>query len=233
MKVIYCDTNLIKMHIAESLVISGLPMRTDIDTVEPEIEDFKYSLFIPGNDANFEKAIERGKKLGRAKIGSGHDSFLKGIVVTAIISLPSYQWTQLQRYHFLDIVSSQSKMHRLVKMDLSSQCNEEVDKGILEHLKELIEAYNNQQTYLKTTLENDPNSVYIKEYKENIKKLWRRIVNNCPQGLHLAAGIVTNYLQLKTIKQQRKGHKLSEWKEFAEWIDNLPYFKELTEVSIE
>jgi hypothetical protein len=32
---------------------------------------------------------------------------------------------------------------------------------------------------------------------------------------------------LKTIYYQRKNHKLPEWREFCQWIEELPYFKDL------
>ena len=44
-------------------------------------------------------------------------------------------------------------------------------------------------------------------------------------GFHKWMAINTNYLQLKTIYFQRRGHKLSEWKTFCDWIKQLPGFK--------
>ena len=73
----------------ESIIASGYPMSvTDTDL---EIT---------------QKDINRAKKLGTAKSGSGHDCYLKGIVYQADITAPQYWWLQLQRYHFVDIVSS-------------------------------------------------------------------------------------------------------------------------------
>lgn len=218
MKILYCNKDLIKYHIAEALVMSGLPMSTDTDNLEKDIWTAEkiifghnYTEFI-GPTQNAERHFDRAKKLDTAKAGSGHDCFLKACVVTAIISAPSYQWPQIQRYHFLDIASSQSKMHRITKMDLIQQCNDEVNYDIIHVLNNYISCYNNAQT-------------------EHVKEVYfRKIINNCPMGLQLAAGIVTNYLQLKTMKAQRKHHKLHEWShDFVEWVDGLPYFVELTE----
>jgi len=61
---------------------------------------------------------ERAKRLGSCQPGAGHDCFLKGIIVTADITAPQYFWLQFQRYHFADIISSESKMHCLTKMNL-------------------------------------------------------------------------------------------------------------------
>lgn len=45
---------------------------------------------------------------------------------------------------------------------------------------------------------------------------------NIPSGLYLTAGITTNYLQIKSMYYQRKGHKLNEWNIFCEWAKTLP-----------
>ena len=46
-------------------------------------------------------------------------------------------------------------------------------------------------------------------------------------GFELTARFTSNYLQEKSIRNQRKGHKLEEWTYYREWQDKLPYFLEL------
>jgi hypothetical protein len=72
----------------------------DIDTTKPLPENW----------------TENRKKLTSVPVGSGHDTCLSGILVTFDIKYPLYWTPQAQRYHWLQIVSSQSKMHRLMKM---------------------------------------------------------------------------------------------------------------------
>lgn len=55
-------------------------------------------------------------------------------------------WTQFQRYHFLDFISSQSTMHRLTKMNFDEVFNEYVSQQTKEHMKELQDAYNENPT---------------------------------------------------------------------------------------
>lgn len=222
LEILYYNDYLTLNHIAEALVISGLPMRTDTINPFPEITkminwlvDYTKQPEILKDSTNeyalqAQKHFNRGMNLGKAKQGSGHDSYLKGIVVNAIISAPSYWYPQMQRYHFLDIISSQSKMHRITKMNLKEQCSPEVDEKILDLLNDLVEQYNNAQT------------------KEEAHKLFRKIIANCPMGLNLTCGITTNYLQLKSMYNQRQHHKLEEWsKDFTTWVEQLPCFKEL------
>jgi len=136
---------------------------------------------------------ERFIKLGKVNSGTGHDNFLKGITVSFVINAPQYWWMQAERYTFLNIVSSQSKMHCLTKFDIINQCNKYVDDRIIHILNELKTKYLHEST------------------QENFQKF----VSNVPMGFMLAAGMSTNYLQLKTIIRQRKNHKLEEWKYFC------------------
>lgn len=238
LEILYCDTELIKRHLAESLVFSAFPMSIEEENYESlsrKIDSVYYWLnhnildimkgleegkdlkeLVPSEEQAKKydlpyaiKALKRGKVLGSAKQGSGHDSYQKGVVVNAVISAPSYWYPQMQRYHFLDIISSQSKMHRITKMDLKTQCVGEVDQRAIDILNEKIDMYN-------------------KANEEGREEAFRQVVANCPMGLKLTCAITTNYLQLKGIREQRKGHKLSEWREnFMEWLDSLPYFNEL------
>jgi hypothetical protein len=152
------------------------------------------------------KDHHRAKKLGNARIGSGHDCMLKGIIVQADFTAPQHFWLQWGRYHFNDIISSQSKMHMLEKFDLSKQCTKYVDPIIKARIYDL------QQYYL----ENMDNESF------------RILLDSIPSGFLLTARITTNYLQLKTMYFQRKRHKLEEWSvDFVNWCQSLPKFQEL------
>ena len=133
------------------------------------------------------------KKLFKAKPGSGHDCASKGIIVQFDLKAPEYFWRQLDRYHFIDYVSSQSKMHKLTKFEIRSMCNDQVDKVVIENLERLI-------------AEEAP---------------IRKIVSNTPAGFMLTARMTTNMLQLKSMLVQRRLHKLDEWQEFCNWIEDL------------
>ena len=59
------------------------------------------------------------------------------------------------------------------------------------------------------------------------KELFNEIIANTPSGLMLTARMTTNYLQLKSIINQRSNHKMQEWKYLCDWFKTLPMFKEL------
>ena len=139
--------------------------------------------------------------LAKSKIGEGHDQWLTGVVVQFDVTGSLKWWTEAQRYHFLDFVSSQSTMHRITRFDIKSQCNKYVRGETINILKELVEYYN-----LNPTPEN-----------------YLRMLYNIPTGFQLTAGMTTNYRQLKTIYRQRKTHRLPEWRDFCKWIESLPH----------
>jgi hypothetical protein len=178
------------------------------------------------SDLTLLNAKERLYKLAKAPNGSGHDCALKGVVIQFDMSYPQYFTPQLQRYHWIDIVSSQSKMHSLTKIkDIKNSCNKYVCKPIINLINELIEVYNKNEFPLNHYWNLDSDYRNIIETKE---ELFQYIISNLPMGFELWMGISTNYLQLKTIYNQRKSHKLEEWKEFCKFIEELPMFELIT-----
>ena len=169
--------------IEESVDASGLPMQIDLKKSKSDPE-------------------KRASKLSTCKAGTGHDNFLKGIIVQFDLEYPQYFSPQLQRYNFIDIVSSQSKMHRLTKMRLGEHnCNDWVRFDIMGIVNNLIDDYNKEPSY------------------DN----FMAVISNCPLGFELWMRISTNYLQLKTIYNQRKNHKLKDdWGVFCAMIEKLP-----------
>lgn len=158
-------------------------------------------------DEEFEKSLPRAIQLANTPSGSGHQNFLKGIRVSFDIKYPNYFSPELQRYNFVDIVSSSSKMHKLKNMDMDACFNEYVTEQSKQQMKELLAQYNKDKSY----------------------ESFMRLLSNCPQGIELFMRCSTNYLQLRTIYKQRKTHRLIEdWQEgfCQDFIEKLPYFNE-------
>ena len=154
----------------------------------------------------FEAALPRAKQLALLGGGSGHSNFRKGIRVSFDIRYPNYLSPELQRYGFIDIVCSSSKMHRLTAMNMDECFNEYVTEDNKTMMKSLIQIYNQDKSY------------------ENFMK----VISNCPLGVELFMRCSTNYEQLATIWRQRKHHKLKEdWGAICRFIESLPYAKEL------
>ena len=178
--------------IEESIIASGYPMQTETFNM---------------NEINLkDKDLKRAMHLGNAVAGSGHDCFAKGITVQFDLQVPEYIWRQLDRYHFIDYVSSQSKMHRILKIDLDKACNKYVLDSTKEILKNLIDTYNRETNDLGK------------------KELFNHIIANTPSGIMLTARMTTNYLQLKSIVNQRSNHKMQEWRLLCDYFKTLPMF---------
>lgn len=169
---------------------------------------------------------ERTKSLASCKIGTGHDNFLNGIIVQFDLTFTIKAWTEAQRYHFLDFVSSQSTMHKITKFDLSKQYIEYVDPRIIKIMQEKVDAYNKLQAYYEDE-KNNMSKSESRRIKITLDGMYLEILYSNPCGFRLTARMTTNYRQLKTIYFQRKSHRLPEWVQFCEWIERLPLFKEL------
>lgn len=145
------------------------------------------------------------KMLASCPTGTAHDQWLTGVIVQFDLSFTIKAWTEAERYHFFDFVSSQSSMHRIAKFDVEKQCIEYVTQNTINEVNRLKEIYNNDPT------------------PEN----YLCLLYNVPVGFKLTAAMTTNYRQLKTIYYQRRNHRLPEWREFCKWVETLPMFKEL------
>lgn len=202
----------------ESILASGYPMQTE------EPEDLEDTVENEDFDMYEAKSINRAKKLANTPVGSGHNNFLKGIIVQFDLQYPEYFSPQLQRYHWIDIVSSQSKMHKITSRELTKNdfTSNTLSYGI-ELINYLISEYNSDKKYPRIIYSN------ANERIEALSKdhLFNFIISNLPSGYLKWMRISTNYLQLKTIVNQRKNHKLQGWRDLCEWAKTLPSAEEL------
>ena len=198
--------------------------------LEEAIKASKYPMAIDTNECNSE-ITDRTKKLGTVDIGTAHDNFLKGIVVQFDWKFTPKLSVELERYHFIDFVSSQSTMHRITKFDLDKAYIGYVDKRCIEIIKNKVKEYNLVLANKDNLFILDENFPHTFENKEDVavwlKNKYLEILYSNPCGMYLTARLTTNYQQLKTIYKQRRNHRLPEWQAFCDWIETLPYFKEL------
>lgn len=182
-----CITNTKVYGLDESIQRAKYPMAADVSMLNTELTTGVY-------------------KLATCEKGAGHDNWLNGVLVQFDLTYTVKAWTEAERYHFLDFVSSQSTMHRIAQFDLDKQYDEHTDPRIIEIVKELRDRYNETK---------DPED-------------YLRLLMSNPCGFKLTAGMTTNYRQLKTIYAQRRTHRLPEWREFCRWIETLPMAELIT-----
>ena len=184
-------------------------MRVDkvrVYDLEESVQASKYPMAIDTNVGTGD-ITKMTLALANSKKGSGHDQFQTGIRVAFDLTCTNKMWVELERYRFVEFVSSQSTMHRITKFDLKQQCNEYVWDSTIYKLNHKIDIYNGMNN--KTSPE--------------AKELYLEILYNIPSGFELTARLTTNYRALKTVYTQRKNHRLPEWREFCKWILTLPH----------
>lgn len=197
----------------ESIVASGYPMRESIweeGEYVQQLDDLFLKIYLDDEESVenkdiLNKNIRRAANLGNTGGTEGHNQYLTGIRVAFDLTFSNKAWVELERYRFVEFVSSQSTMHRISKMDIKGQVNEYVTDNTIDEVNRL------KEIYLQTQDKED----------------YLRLLYNIPSGFELTARLTTNYRALKTVYSQRKNHRLPEWREFTKWCETLPMFKEL------
>lgn len=193
-------TNVKLYGLEESIYASGYPMLSKPPTekeFESGVSNVAADIFMRGT-VKAGAHVRRALKLGSTAAGTGHNNFLKGIIVQMDVNAPQYWWQQAQRYHWFDFVSSMSKVHCLTKMDIDKMCDTTVTETAKLNLVGAIQDYTEGKIDFDT------------------------MMCNVPMGLHLTARMTTNYLQLKTMYAQRQHHKSREWQRFCKCVTKLP-----------
>ena len=201
--------------------VEGLVENVCLYDVKESIKASKYPMSVDINKLNGD-VTKTVKKLAGTDVGSGDDNFLNGFRIAFDLTFSNKAWVEMERYHFMDFVSSQSTMHKITKFELKSQCNKYVDSRIIDIVQEYINEYNRLSNLDNVNLTEK----VAKNRADIMKELYLTILYNIPSGFQLTARMTTNYRQLKTIYFQRRNHRLPEWREFCRWIEQLPYFKE-------
>ena len=158
--------------------------------------------------------------------GPEHRKFLRQIFVSVDITAPLYWWKEFDTYKVGTTANSTSTMHKLASAPITLECFETDDlsdmglelpmEGVTPSLQEWTNAMIDgcealRQKYLET----------------KDKRYWKELVRWLPNGWLQTRTVTMNYENLRSMYHQRKGHKLSEWRAFCEWCEQLPYAKEL------
>jgi len=104
--------------------------------LEECIKASKYPMATNTSDCNSD-ITQTVLALGNSEKGSGHDQMLTGIRVAFDLTITNKMWVELERYRFIEFVSSQSTMHRISKFDLKEQYNKYVDPRMILIMEEL------------------------------------------------------------------------------------------------
>jgi len=193
--------------------------------LEESIKASKYPMSIDTDSCNSD-ITDKVKSLAKADGTSGHNQLLTGIRVAFDLTFSNKAWIELERYRFIEFISSQSTMHRITKLDIRKQCNKYVWDSTIEKLEEKVKEYNGLKKY-QITNTSKFKITHEEEVADRLKELYLEILYNVPSGFELTARLTTNYRALQTVYYQRRHHKLPEWHVLTDWIATLPMAKEL------
>ena len=139
-------------NLTEALIASGNAMRTelvDVRSLQEDVntvirEDATRDLTNTALMNEYNNGLKRCAKLTQAGLKgvSCHSNYLTGILVSFDVVYPCYWSPESQRYHWFNIVTSSSKMHRLCKMRGEEYFNKYTDKRSIAILQEKIDKYN-------------------------------------------------------------------------------------------
>lgn len=166
--------------------------------------------------------------------GNEHRKFMRQIFVSVDITAPLYWWKEFDTYKVGTTANSTSTMHKLATTPITLECfetddyepnlmamdSEEYNKNDL-----TVDSLMNQGELCMIDVLEKLRQRYL-ETKD--KRYWKELIRWLPESWLQTRTITLNYENLRNIYFQRKNHKLTEWsKTFIEWVESLPYSKEL------
>ena len=120
-----------------------------------------------------------------------------------------------------------------MEMDLEVCCTKYVTENTIAELASHIRRYKyikNDKYFRNAVFTLRDGEVIVANNKDDaLYYAFMMCISNCPQGIELFMRCSTNYLQLKTIYNQRKNHKLREdWINgfCQDFVKKLPYAEE-------
>ena len=161
------------------------------------------------------------------KAGTSDRKFMRQIFVSVDITAPLYWWKEFDTYKIGTVANSTSTMHKLASTPITFDCFEMDD---FENLRVYDNEPYNTDTFV-TDIWDDIigycETLRLRYNETKDKKYWKELIRILPEAWLQTRTVTLNYEVLRNIYFQRRYHKLTEWHRFCEWIESLPYGKEL------
>lgn len=155
-----------------------------------------------------EKDLALMKQLARG--GPVHAKYRRMILVYVDVTAPLYWWKEADTYKVGTVANSCSTMHKLHSRDLT------LDDFSVEHL-------NDASLRILTETVDYLNAVRSEYDETGTKDFWWQMIQLLPSSYNQKRTMLLNYEVLANIYESRKNHKLDEWHDFCDWIEDLPY----------
>ena len=158
---------------------------------------------------------ENDLKLASALANSGTDDgkFLRMIHVQLDVTAPLYWFKEADQYKVGTVTDSCSTMHKIHSKEFT------LDDFSHDHLYSPLHD-------LKPTV--DLLNVYRERFLDTKdKEDWWQLIQLLPSSYNQRRTWDLNYAVLRNIYHARRNHKIDEWHTLCDWIETLPYAKEL------
>lgn len=165
---------------------------------------------------------ENDKTLARKLIDAGpsHRKFMRQIFVSMDITAPLYWWKEFDTYKVGTTANSCSTMHTITNKEFTIDdfSHDEMLSTTKYSLREIVLHLNGLR------------KVYLHEDDPRIKKeYWYSIIQLLPSSYNQLRTVTMSYENLRNMYEQRKNHKLDEWRDFCRAIEFLPYSNWITD----
>lgn len=174
----------------------------------PNYNDCFHYAYLGPNDLTLAQKLISG--------GPVHSKFMRQIFVSMDIDAPLYWWKEMDTYKVGTTANSCSTMHKIhsnnIDKNLFSLDN---SYSLNEYENEVIDRYLHLLEDLRVKSNN------------NDKEAWRLLIQLLPESWNQKRTWTADYETLRNIYQWRRNHKLNEWHDFCQMIEELPYGKEL------
>ena len=216
-----------------------LPMCKDLEEAKEKsdtgwIDDWKNGEFYKGDRLDQDSEIGFVKVIGNKdldllkrlinaddKIGQPNSKFLRMIHAQVCITAPLYWWKEMDTYKVGTTANSTSTMHRIANYPITMDCFEMDDFTPLIDNFKIDLSWQTVVSYLEQLRQK------YNETKD--KRYWKELIRLLPESWLQTRMFDCDYATLRNIYCWRVKipHKLTEWKQFGDWVESLPYAKEL------
>ena len=165
---------------------------------------------------------ENDKALARKLIDAGpsHRKFMRQIFVSMNIKAPLYWWKEFDTYKVGTTANSCSTMHTITNKEFTIDdfSHDKMLLGVQRGLEDIVWHLNTLRTK------------YLDEETPDVKKkYWYSIIQLLPSSYNQLRTVTMSYENLRNMYEQRKNHKLDEWREFCKVVELLPYSNWITD----